>query len=187
MCGPSATTVSTIYISPVSCAGASRRYRAFADAHLQQEVNAPAFFAAIDRSRAAELGLNASQIATNLNVSLSSSEQVTPNFWTDPKTGIPYYLAVQTPEPRVASLNALTNTPVSTSLSPQGEPIPGLLSSVATLTRTSLPTNANQANTQPIYEVYANVQDRDLGSVADETGKTVAGLQKEISPGNTIQ
>jgi len=29
--------------------------------------------------RAAELGLNASQIATNLNVSLSSSEQVTPN------------------------------------------------------------------------------------------------------------
>ena len=60
-----------------------------ADAHLQQEVNAPAFFAAIDRSRAAELGLNASQIVTNLNVSLSSSEQVTPNFWTDPKSGIP--------------------------------------------------------------------------------------------------
>src|SRR5207253_9614936 len=56
-----------------------------ADTHLQQEVDAPAFFAAIDRTRAAELGLNASQIATNLNVSLSSSEQVTHNFWTDPK------------------------------------------------------------------------------------------------------
>jgi multidrug efflux pump subunit AcrB len=60
-----------------------------ADAHLQQEVNAPAFFATIDRTRAAELGLNASQIATNLNISLSSSEQVTPNFWTDPTKGIP--------------------------------------------------------------------------------------------------
>ena len=158
-----------------------------ADAHLQQEVNAPAFFAAIDRSRAAELGLNASQIVTNLNVSLSSSEQVTPNFWTDPKSGIPYYLAVQTPEPRVASLNALTNTPVSTSLSLQGEPIPGLLSNVATLTRTSLPTNANQANIQPVYEVFANLQGRDLGSVAGEINRTVAGLQKELSPGNTIQ
>src|SRR6516225_3266349 len=158
-----------------------------ADAHLQQEVNAPAFFAAIDRSRAAELGLNASQIATNLNVSLSSSEQVTPNFWTDPKSGIPYYLAVQTPEPRVASLNALTNTPVSTSLSLQGEPIPGLLSNVATLTRTSLPTNANQANIQPVYEVFANLQGRDLGAVAGEINRTVAGLQKELSPGNTIQ
>ena len=146
-----------------------------ADAHLQQEISAPAFFAAIDRTRAAELGLNASQIATNLNVSLNSSEQVTPNFWTDPTKGIPYYLAVQTPEPRVASLNALANTPVSASLSPQGDPVPGLLSNVATLTRTSLPTNANQANIQPVYEVFANLQDRDLGSVAGETDRAVAG------------
>jgi multidrug efflux pump subunit AcrB len=158
-----------------------------ADAHLQQEVNAPAFFAAIDRTRAAQLGLNASQIATNLNISLSSSEQVTPNFWTDLTKGIPYYLAVQTPEPRVASLNALTNTPVSSYLSPQGDPVPGLLSNVATLTRTSMPTNANQANIQPVYEVYANIQGRDLGSVAGEIDRTVAGLQKELSPGNTIQ
>src|SRR5215471_14485450 len=71
-----------------------------ADAHLQQEVDAPAFYADIDRTRAAQLGLNANTIATNVNVSLSSSEQVTPNFWTDPKSGIPYYLAVQTPENR---------------------------------------------------------------------------------------
>jgi multidrug efflux pump subunit AcrB len=158
-----------------------------ADAHLQQETNAPAFFASIDRIRAAQLGLNASQIATNLNVSLSSSEQVTPNFWTDPAKGIPYYLAVQTPEPQVASLNSLTNTPVSTALSPQGDPVPGLLSNVATLLRTALPTNANQANIQPIYEVYANLQGRDLGSVAGEIDKTVAALQKELSPGNSIQ
>src|ERR1700736_4218995 len=158
-----------------------------ADTHLQQEVNAPAFFATIDRSRAAELGLNASQIATNLNISLSSSRQVTPNFWTDLTKGIPYYLAVQTPEPQVASLNSLTDTPVSTALSPQGDPVPGLLSNVATVTRTALPTNANQANIQPVYEVYANLQGRDLGSVAGEIDKTVAGLQKELSPGNTIQ
>jgi len=69
------------------------------DAHLQQEVDAPAFYATIDRTRAAQLGLNANTVATNINVSLSSSEQVTPNFWTDPASGIPYYLAVQTPEP----------------------------------------------------------------------------------------
>ncbi len=69
-----------------------------ADAHLQQEVDGPAFYADIDRARAAQLGLNAQTIANNVNVSLSSSEQVTPNFWTDPKSGIPYYLAVQTPE-----------------------------------------------------------------------------------------
>ena len=157
------------------------------DTHLQQEVDAPAFFAAIDRTRAGELGLNASQIATNLNISLSSSEQVTPNFWTDPTKGIPYYLVVQTPEPRVASLNSLTNTPVSTSLSPQGDPVPGLLSNVATLTRTALPTNANQENIQPVYDVYASLQGRALGSVAADIDAVVTDLKKELKPGNTIQ
>ena len=104
-----------------------------ADAHLQQEVDAPAFYADIDRTRAAQLGLNANTIATNVNVSLSSSEQVTPNFWTDPKSGIPYYLAVQTPESRISSLNDLRNTPVSTGISSSltDVPVPGLLSNVS--------------------------------------------------------
>ena len=85
-----------------------------ADAHLQQELDAPAFMANIDRSRALQLGLNAQAIANDVNISLSSSEQVTPNFWTDPATGIPYYIAVQTPEHLVSSLGDLGNTPVST-------------------------------------------------------------------------
>src|SRR2546430_7257285 len=50
------------------------------------------------------------------------------NFWTDPTTGIPYYLAVQTPENRVSSLNDLGNTPVSSVISSGGVTIPGLLS-----------------------------------------------------------
>jgi multidrug efflux pump subunit AcrB len=62
-----------------------------------------------------------------------------------------------------------------------------MLSNVATLTRTEMPTNANQANIQPVYEVYANAQGRDLGSIAGDIDKTVTGLQKELSPGNTIQ
>src|SRR4030095_1895711 len=125
------------------------------DAHLQQEVDGPAFYATIDRARAQQLNLNTNTIATNLNVSLSSSEQVSPNFWTDPASGIPYYIAVQTPEPRLPSLNSLEITPVSTALAPAGDPIPGLLSNVATLARTSLPTNSNQSNIQPVYDVYA--------------------------------
>ena len=68
----------------------------------------------------------------------------------------------------MASLNSLTDTPVSTSLSPHGNPVPGMLSNVATLTRTEMPTNANQANIQPVYEVYANAQGRNLGSIAGD-------------------
>ena len=158
-----------------------------ADAHVQQETNAPAFYANIDRVRAAQLGLTANAVASNINVSLSSSEQVTPNFWTDPASGIPYYIAVQTPESRLASLNSLENTPVSTALAPAGDPIPGLLSNVATLTRTSLPTNSNQSNIQPVYDIYANVQDTDLGRVSSALSKVVAEFQPKLQPGNFIQ
>lgn len=158
------------------------------DAHLQQEVNAPAFYADIDRTRAAQLGLNANTIATNLNVSLSSSEQVQPNFWTDPKSGIPYYLAVQTPESRIASISDLGNTPVSTTLASLTDtPVPGLLSNVATFRRGSVPTNANQANIQPVFEIYASTQGRDLGGVASQISHIVADLQKQLKPGNSIQ
>jgi multidrug efflux pump subunit AcrB len=159
-----------------------------ADAHLQQEVDAPAFYTMIDRTRAVQLGLNASTIATNLNVSLSSSEQVTPNFWIDPTSGIPYYLAVQTPESKVASLNDLANTPVSAATLGAGNVVvPGLLSNVATIKRGSVPTNSNQTNIQPVYDVYASLQGRDLGSISADIDKVVADLQKELKPGNTIQ
>jgi multidrug efflux pump subunit AcrB len=158
------------------------------DAHLQQEVDAPAFMADIDRARALQFGLNAQSIANNINISLSSSEQVTPNFWSDPKSGIPYYITAQTPEPLVSSLNELGNTPVyAATANASGTPVPGLLSNVATFKRDSVPTNSNQANIQPVYEVYASVQGRDLGSIADEISKIVADLQKQLSPGNTIQ
>jgi multidrug efflux pump subunit AcrB len=158
-----------------------------ADAHIQQELDAPSFMAHIDRSRALQLGLNAQTVATDLNTSLSSSEQVFPNFWTDPTNGIPYYIAVQTPEPLVSSLNELGNTPVSTAIPANGTPIPGLLSNIATLQREGVPTNLNQTNIQPVYDIYASVQGRDLGSISSDIDKIVAELKKELKPGNTIQ
>jgi multidrug efflux pump subunit AcrB len=157
------------------------------DAHLQQELDAPAFMVDVDRSRALQLGLNAQAIATDVNTSLSSSEQVAPNFWTDPAVGIPYYIAVQAPERLMSSLNAIGNTPVSTAIAANGPPIPGLLSNVATFKRESVPTNLNQTNIQPVYDIYASVQGRDLGRVSGDIGKIISGLQKELKPGNTIR
>jgi multidrug efflux pump subunit AcrB len=157
------------------------------DAHLQQEVDAPSFWATIDRARALQLGLSPQKIANDVNISLSSSATVTPNFWTDPASGIPYYITVQTPERQVSSLNELGGTPVSTALNSAQGPVPGLLSNVATFSRDSIATNANQSNIQPTYDVYASVQGRDLGGVSEEIGKIVAELQKQLKPGNSIQ
>jgi len=158
-----------------------------ADVHLQQEINGPAFLAQIDRARASQFGLTVSDIALNLNTSLASSTQVSPNFWTDPTSGTPYYLAVQTPEYRIDSMNELKNTPVTKFTVGSSNPVPGLLSNVATLKRDAVPTNANQANVQPLYEIYANADGRDLGSVAADIDKVVAEFKPQLTPGNRIE
>jgi multidrug efflux pump subunit AcrB len=200
-----ARVVGTDRVTNVRVAKELRRRMAaipgIADAHLQQELDAPAFMVNIDRSRALELGLNAEAVANDVNTSLSSSEQVTPNFWTDPTNGIPYYFTVQTPEHLVSSLGELGNTPVSTQIASNGPisvpgllsasngpiPVPGLLSNVATFQRGAVPTNLNQSNIQPVYDIYASAQGRDLGSISGDIDKIVAGLKKELKPGNTIQ
>jgi multidrug efflux pump subunit AcrB len=157
------------------------------DAHIQQEIDAPAFMAAIDRARALQFGLSPQSIANDVNISLSSSAQVTPNFWTDPASGVPYYIVVQTPERQVSSLGELENTPVSTSVSTEGPPVPGLLSNVARFSRETIPTNLNQTNIQPAYDVYASVQGRDLGGVSNAIDQIVTDLKKELKPGNSIE
>ena len=87
----------------------------------------------------------------------------------------------------MSSLSELGNTPVSTAISSGGSTVPGLLNNVATFTRDGVPTNLNQTNIQPTYEVYASVTGRDLGSVSDDIHKIVSELQRQLAPGNTIQ
>ena len=157
------------------------------DVHLQQELDAPDFFANIDRARATQFGITATTIANDINISLSSSEQVTPNFWTDPTNGIPYYLAVQTPEHLESSLNELKNTPIGALSAPINGTVPALLSNVATFKRGVTPTNLNQANIQPVYEIFANTQGRDLGSVSSDIDQIIAEEQKQLAPGNHIE
>ena len=154
------------------------------DVHLQQIVDAPEFFVDVDRVRAAELGLTEQQVAQNLNTSLSSSYQVSPNFWTDPTSGIPYQLAVQTPEYRTNSLSDVENTPLL--VSNNGASAPNLLSNVATLHRRPLQLVASHENTQPTYDILANVQDRPLGAIEADLGPIMRDLQKQLPPGNKL-
>ncbi len=154
------------------------------DVHLQQIVDAPEFFVDVDRVRAAMLGLTELSVAQSLNTSLSSSYQVSPNFWTDPKSGIPYQLAVQTPEYRTDSLSDVENTPLL--VSNNGASAPNLLSNVATLTRRPEQTVASHENTRPTYDILANVQQRPLGGVEGDLDVIVRDMQKQLAPGNTI-
>ncbi|TDX66538.1 multidrug efflux pump subunit AcrB [Methylosinus sp. sav-2] len=159
--------------------------RGVVDAHIHQILDAPEFFVDIDRWKGQQLGVSVQQIANNVNISLSSSFQVTPNFWADPVTGIPYQVAVQTPEYRIASLNAFANTPIS-DLSGSGSAQVDLLTNVAQWKRGVEQSVADHSNTQPTYDVYANIQDRDLGGVERDLRKAIAEIEPELKPGNYI-
>src|SRR5262252_23331 len=85
------------------------------DVHVQQAFDAPTLFMDIDRTRAQFVGMEARDVAQNVLVSLSSSFQTSPNFWLDPRNGVSYQVAVQTPQYRVDNFQALQNTPVTAS------------------------------------------------------------------------
>jgi len=161
------------------------------DVHLQQITDAPHFMAEIDRQRALELGLTERDVADQVNVSLSGSFQVQPNFWTDPKTGIPWQLETQTPEYRADSLNQVQNTPLylPTAAAQPGrtpaQPV-ALLTNVATFHRGIEDAVRTHVNTEPTYDVYAAVQDSDLGSAAARIQKVVAEARKHLQPPDTI-
>jgi multidrug efflux pump subunit AcrB len=152
------------------------------DVHLHQVVNAPSLLVNVDRSRAAELNLTQRDVANNVLVSLSSSGVVTPNYWSDPRSGINYLVAVQTPQNRVDSINTLMNTAVTPGAAGQ----PQLLSNLATLERREVPAVISHSNVQPAFDVHANVQERDLGSVAAAVQRIAAEIRPKLPPGHTI-
>ncbi|VFU09671.1 Acriflavin resistance protein [Methylocella tundrae] len=156
------------------------------DAHIQQELDAPEMYYVVDRTRAQQLQLKMQDVANNLNISLSSSEQVSPNFWTDPKSGIPYFMAVQTPEYRIASKNQLDNTPLTSGIDPSGTPIPTVLGNIATSKRVGVQSVYNHSNIQAVYDVYGSTQNKDLGAVASAIRKIVAEVEPQLKPGNRI-
>jgi multidrug efflux pump subunit AcrB len=156
------------------------------DAHMQQELDAPNLYFTIDRTRAQNLNLQAQQIVNDLTISLSSSEQVYPNFWIDPKQGIPYYLAVQTPERQMSTVSDLLNTSITSASGGAVSPIPNTLGNVATMSRRYIQSVINHNNVAPVYDIYASVADRDLGSVASDINKVIGELQPRLKPGNTM-
>lgn len=153
------------------------------DVHMHQVLNAPDLHLDIDRVRAAQFGLSQQDVANSIYISLSSSAAVQPNFWLDPKMGIPYFVAAQTPQYRVNSINALQNTPIPIhTLENRME----LLGNMATLTPAVLPVVVNHHNGQPVFDIYANTQDSDLGSVATKVGQIVKEESKNLPPGTKI-
>lgn len=152
------------------------------DVGVHQITNAPELRVRVDRTRAQELGFTERDVANSLLISLSGTSQVTPNFWADPKTGINYPVAIQTPQHLVDSVDAIT----STSLAGKDPAHPQLLSNIISLDRAETPAVESHANVQPVFDIYANVQGADLGRVSDKVTKIVNEFRPKLALGSTI-
>ena len=153
-----------------------------ADVHLHQLVHGPDLRVNVDRTRAEQLGLSQRDVANTLLTSLSSSGQAVPNFWLNFQNGVNYQVAVQTPQYKMDSLASLLNTSIITSSQTQ----PQLFGNLATLERSESPVIVNHYNVQPVFDILANVQGRDLGGVADDIQKVLTEFQSKLPRGSFL-
>ncbi len=150
------------------------------DVNIHQVLDTPSINVAVDRDRAETIGLTQRDVASSMLITLTGSGQTAPNYWLDPKNGVNYPVAVQAPQYRVDSFDALRNTPINAPGSP-GQ----ILDNVSTSARGIDAQNINHYNVQPTYDIYSNVSGRDLGGVTRDIEAIVAKYQKGLPRGTT--
>lgn len=151
-----------------------------ADVHVQQMLSLPTLHMNIERTRVTQVGLTAREVAQSALVSLSGSFQTSPNFWLNPRNLVTYQIAVQSPQYRMTDLQDLMNIPV---ISQQG---PQLMGNLVQVSPTARAATVNHYNVQPVIDVYASTQDRDLGAVAADTEKIVNEFGRQLPRGTHL-
>jgi len=152
------------------------------DLRIQQTFNEPELHIDVDRTKAASIGFTQRDVANNLLVTLSGSSQTSPTFWLNPKNGVSYSIATQTPQYRVQTLQDLNNIPVTgTSNAP-----PAILASLGSITRGSQLSVVSHYNVAPVIDIFGSVQGRDLGGISKDIFSIINASQKQLPRGSQI-
>ena len=154
-----------------------------ADLRIQQPFDEPYMHLRVERTKAQELGYSAHDIAQNLLVSLSGSFQTTPTFWLDPKNGVSYNIATQTPQYRADSLQDLVNTPVTGTTTTAS---PSLLASLVSIQRGNGMAVVSHYNVAPVIDIFGAVSGRDLGGVAGDINKLIDAARPQLPRGSRV-
>ncbi len=166
------------------------------DAHVHQRNDSPTLDMTMDRSRLQQLGLTAQNVGQNVLIALSGSSQTAPAFWLNPSNGIVYNVAVQTPQYKVDSLDALMNMPVAAaaggSNSSGANAAAGngggtqLLGNMVEVKPGRQPAIASRYNLVPAIDVYVSVQGTDLASVAAQVQTKIDAIRKKLPRGSDV-
>jgi multidrug efflux pump subunit AcrB len=154
-----------------------------ADLRIQQPFDQPFLHLRIDRTKAQQLGFTAHDIAQNLLVSLSGSFQTSPTFWVDPKTGVSYQIATQTPQYRADKLQDLVNIPVTGS-NPTAPP--SLMASLVSIKRGTDMAVESHYDIAPVIDIYGSVSGRDLGGTANDINKLIDDARSRLPRGSRV-
>ena len=152
------------------------------DVHIHQQVEYPTMQVNVDRTKARQIGLTQQDVAQSTLISLTGTGQTAPNEWLNPATGVNYQIVTQTPIYRIDSLQALARTPITT---PQGN-ASQLLGNVASFRRDLSPIIIDHYNIQPTFDIYADVDKTDLGSVSSAIEKIMDETKKTLPKTTTL-
>jgi multidrug efflux pump subunit AcrB len=162
--------------------GRIRRIPGVADARIQQSISNPTFNIDVDRTRAQYVGLTERDVTNSLVVNLAGSAQVAPTYFLNPDNGVSYSIVMQTPQFQIDSLNALQTLPITAA----STAIPPILGGIANISRATSSAVVSQYDIQPMVQIYATTQGRDLGAVAAEVRAVIADTAKEVPKGSSV-
>jgi multidrug efflux pump subunit AcrB len=151
------------------------------DARIQQSLNNPGFNVDVDRTRAQYVGVTERDVTNSMVVNLAGSSQVAPTYWLNPDNGVSYPIVMQTPQYQVDTLSALKNLPI-TATGAQSQ----TLGAIADINRVARSAVVSQYNIQPMIQIYATTQGRDLGAVAADVQRIVDQTAKDVPKGAQV-
>ena len=160
-----------------------RQVPGIVDARLQQPDDYPVLNLNVDRTKAEGGGYTERDVGSSVLNILSGSSQLTPMFFLNGRNGVVYNIVAQSPQYRIQSLSDLQNIPITAS----GAKSPEILADVATLSRSSEMPIVSHYNIRRTLDVYANVQDRDLGAVARDVQRIIDQNSGSLTRGNFIR
>jgi multidrug efflux pump subunit AcrB len=156
------------------------------DPYIYQVYKTPELRLDVDRSKALGMGLTQNDTANNVLVSLSSSRGVAPSLFMDTKTGNSYTVSTQTKQYKIDSVDALMATPIFSPTVSKRQLTPQFLSNLATLSRDTTPAIVSEYQILPTFDMFASVENRDLGGASADIQKIIDDVQKTAPRGTVI-
>ncbi|APR34286.1 efflux RND transporter permease subunit [Paraburkholderia sp. SOS3] len=152
-----------------------------ADARIQQPADLPRIFIDVDRTRAQQAGFTQSDVARNLLITLSGSQQTTPTFWLNPRNGVSYNVITEAPQYTMDSLQSLANIP----LNANGHT--NILGALSTMHREAGNAVLTHYNAQTTIDIYGTADGRDLGAVSDDINRIIEESKADLPQTSTVR